>query len=404
MKTEAETGKVLALKRVIDGQLAKYAGDIDALATAIFKNPELGFEERKACDLQVGLLKQWGFEVTSPFAGLDTAYVAVWGKGKPTFCFMGEYDALPDIGHACGHNLICSAAIGAGCALRDVMKRQKIPGRIVIMGTPAEESKGGKLVMIRNGALRGLDAVLEAHPSYRTTPDSGSTAIRRLDVRYFGKAAHAAGSPELGRNALDGVMLLFQGVNAWRQHMTESNRVHGIVTDGGVAPNIIPERAAARFFLRSLDDNDLAEMLVRFRAIARGAALMTGTRLVLKESSTGYKARLPNTPLNEAYIEAAGVAGLKPVIPEKSGRGSSDFGDVSHEAPGAHVYFGIGRQKIASHSVAFREAAGSPYGRRQMLAAANALAAVGYRYFTDADFRRRVAADFRAATAKRKNP
>lgn len=396
--------KAAALKRRIDGKIAGYAAGLGQLAATIFKHPELGFEEHKACALQVDLLKKWGFEVRSPFAGLDTAYLALWGRGRPTFCFMAEYDALPDIGHACGHNLICTAAIGAGSALRDLLEREKLPGRVAIMGTPAEESKGGKLVMIRHGALRGIDAVLEAHPSYRTTPDNGCTAIRRVDVRYAGKAAHAAGSPELGRNALDAVMLLFQGVNAWRQHLVESSRVHGVVSDGGVVPNIIPESAAACFFLRSLDDGDLAEMLVRFRAIARGAALMTGTRLHLRENSTGYKARIPNAPLNEAYVEAAGVAGLKPVIPEKSGRGSSDFGDVSHEVPGAHVYFGIGRQKIASHSVAFREASGSAYGRRQMLAAANALAAVGYRYFTEEDFRRRVAEDFRAATGKRRKP
>jgi amidohydrolase len=381
--------------------LRRYAGEVRDLALAVFRNPELGFEERQACDLQVRLLRRRGFRVASPFAGLATAYKAVWGKGRPAFCFMGEYDALPKIGHACGHNLICAAAIGAGCALREVLERERVPGTIVVMGTPAEESKGGKVVMIRNGALEGIDAVLEAHPSYRTTPDNGCTAIRRVSVSYAGKSSHAAGSPELGRNALDAVMLLFQGVNAWRQHVVETSRIHGIVTEGGVAPNIVPDRAGAVFFLRSLDDRDLAAMIRRFRDIARGAALMTGTRLKLEVGGNGYKSRIPNAPLNQAYIESAAAAGLAPEIPEKSGRGSSDFGDVSHEVPGAHVYFGIGRRVLACHSTDFREAAGSAYGRDQMVRAAEAIAAVGYRYFTNRGFRERVRADFARETRKR---
>ena len=387
-----------SIQKSIRRAVAGYAGEIESIASAIFENPELGFEETMACELQVRFLRESGFRVTSPFASLPTAYKAVWGKGKPKFCFMGEYDALSEIGHACGHNLICGAAIGAGCALRDVLKRKNIPGTVVIMGTPGEESKGGKLVMIENDALKGIDAVLEAHPSYRTIPDNGTTAIQRLVVSYLGKAAHAAGSPELGKNALDAVMLLFQGVNAWRQHITETSRVHGIVTEGGVAPNIVPDNAAAVFFLRSLDDDELAGMIKRFKDIARGAALMTGTRLKLTANSKGYKARIPNAPLNEAYIKAAETAGLNPEIPAQSGRGSSDFGDVSHLVPGAHVYFGIAREVIACHSVDFREAAGTRYARGQMLRAAEALAAAGYQYFVDPDFRKRVKADFAEST------
>jgi amidohydrolase len=381
--------------------MGKYAGDLESLASTIHANPELGFLEKQACGLQVSLLEKWGFRVSSPFAGLSTAYKATWGKGKPVFCFISEYDALPEIGHACGHNLICAAAIGAGCALRDVLKQKNMAGSIIIMGTPAEETKGGKLIMIKNNALKGIDAVMEAHPSYRTTPDSGCTAIQRISVSYAGKSSHSAGSPELGKNALDAVMLLFQGVNAWRQHITETCRVHGIVTEGGVAPNIVPDRGAALFFLRSLDDEELISMTRRFREIARGAALMTGTRLKFTIGKEPYKSRIPNTSLNEAYVEAAGSAGLNPVIPERSGRGSSDFGDVSHQLPGAHVYFGIAKEVVACHSIAFREAAASAYARKQMLRAAEALAAVGYRFFADSHFRKQVKADFKNATSRK---
>ncbi|MCX7591516.1 MAG: M20 family metallopeptidase [Kiritimatiellae bacterium] len=407
MTTETRKGEktpdqknLMAAQNAVRCALRKYAKELESLALSVFRNPELGFEEKQACALQVRLLQSCGFHVISPFAGLATAYKAVWGKGRPAFCFLAEYDALPEIGHACGHNLICGAAIGAGCALRDVLAQRHIPGTIVVIGTPAEESRGGKVIMVRRGAFRGIDAVMEAHPSWRTVPDTGSTAIRRVSVSYVGRATHAAASPELGKNALDAVMLLFQGVNAWRQHLLETSRIHGIVTEGGVAPNIVPSRASAVFFLRALDDAELAAMIKRFRDIARGAALMTGTRLKFTVHGDGYMGRIPNAPLNAAYLEAAAAAGLNPQIPDRSGRASSDFGDVSHVVPGVHVYFGIGRNVLPSHSPEFREAAGSAYGRRQMLRAAEALAVVGYRYFTNAEFRKRVRADFRAKTRK----
>lgn len=384
-----------ALRNRVRTSIARSAKALRELAGQVHRNPELGFQEKKACAWQLKLLKKWGFKVRLPFAGLQTAYKAVRGKGVPVFCFIAEYDALPEIGHACGHNLICAAAIGAGRALAELLEADGLPGTVVVLGTPAEESKGGKVIMIDNGALEDIDAAIEAHPSTRTTPDTGCTAIRRVAATFAGKAAHAAGSPELGRNALDAVMLLFAGVNAWRQHVIESDRIHGIVSDGGVVPNIVPETASCTFFLRSLDDAQLTRMIRRFRDIAKGAALMTGTKLELDEGSRGYKSRRPNPALNEAFVSAAGEAGLRPVIPERGGRGSSDFGDVSHVVPGVHVYFGISKKVIAAHSNAFREAAGSKYAQEQMLRAAEALAVVGYRFMTDEGFRRRVSAGFR---------
>ncbi|MBN1674314.1 MAG: amidohydrolase [Kiritimatiellae bacterium] len=368
----------------------RLAGPLEALATQIHDNPELAFNEKKACAWQVALLKKWTFQVEAPFGGLTTAYRARWGSGRPAFCFIAEYDALPQIGHACGHNLICAAAIGAAIALRDVLKQEKIRGTVVILGTPGEESGGGKLIMIKNGALKAIDAAIEAHPSSRTVPYAGHSAIRSVQVDYTGKASHAAGAPEKGLNALDAVMLLFQGVNAWRQHLVETSRIHGIVTDGGVAPNIIPDHASCLFFLRSMEDDDLTRMIGRFRDIAQGAALMTGTQARIRVAKGGYRSGNPNARLNEFFVQAAAATGLRPEIPEKSGRGSSDFGDVSHEVPGAHVYFRITKNSVAGHSVAFARAAGSAYGKRQMLRAAEAIANVGYRFFTDAAFREQV--------------
>ena len=378
--------------------LARRAAALDALAARVHAHPELGYEETRACAWQIALLRHWRFRVDHPFAGLPTAYRASAGRGRPVFCLMAEYDALPEIGHACGHNLICAAALGAGVALADRLRGERLPGTVVVMGTPAEESQGGKVRMTARGALRGIDAAMMAHPSFRTIADNGCAAITRYDVVFHGRAAHAAGQPEQGLNALDAVLLLFQGINAWRQQLPESSRIHGVVRDGGAAPNIIPERASATFFLRSPDDAVLDAMVARFRDIARGAALMTGTTFHLSPARDAYQSRLPNGPLNEAYREAAAAAGLDVQPTPPTGRASTDFGNVSHRIPGSHVYFGIATTKIPLHSVAFRRAAGTALARARMRRAAEALAAVGYRFFTDAAFRRAVEDDFRRAS------
>lgn len=379
----------------IHAALQKEAADLKQLALDIHARPETGGREAYACRRQVTLLRRWGFRVTTPFAKLPTAYRASYGQGRPVFCLMAEYDALEGLGHGCGHNLIAAAALGAGRALGLAMRAGRIPGTLLVIGTPAEETTGGKVQMISAGALHGVDAALMAHPQWRTTPDGGGTALARYRIKFHGKAAHAAAQPELGRNALDAVMLLFQGVNAWRQHLPETSRVHGIVTDGGAAPNIIPDLAAAYFFLRSTDDAFLRTMRRTFIDIARGAALMTGTRLEVGETDTPYRARRLNRPLNDAYLEYAAALGLNPVIPKVPGRGSTDFGDVSRAIPGAHVYFGIARRKIPAHSVAMRDAAKSAFGLERMLLAAEALAHIGYRFFTEPEFRKNVARDFK---------
>ena len=374
--------------------LNAHADALKDLAMRIHRNPELGYEETQACAWQVALLRKWGFKVATPCAGLKTAYKATLGRGKPAFCLMSEYDALPEIGHACGHNLIAAAALGAGKAVAEVMTSERIPGELVVMGTPAEESRGGKVKMIAAGALKGLEAVMMAHPSWRTVPDTGCSAIKRFRVRFVGQASHAAASPEKARNALDAVMLVFQGVNAWRQQLVETSRIHGVVEEGGVVPNIIPGEASCLFYLRALSDEVLDDMVRRFENIVQGAALMTDTKPVIALWLTAYKTRIANGALNEAYMDAAGRAGLKPFVPEQSSRASSDFGDVSHILPAAHVYYSISRKEIPVHSPQFRKAAGSAYGLTQTLKAAESLALVALRFLTDEAFRNRVREGF----------
>ncbi|MFW6286817.1 MAG: M20/M25/M40 family metallo-hydrolase, partial [Candidatus Sumerlaeota bacterium] len=212
------------------------------MAREIHATPELRFEEKRAASLQAELLRNAGFDVESPYGGFDTAFRARFGKGKPVLAYTSEYDALPDIGHACGHHLIAASSIGAAIVVARQIEEQGADGQVWIIGTPGEEMGGGKVLMLENGAFEDADAVLQAHPADCDATDPGMNGVIRYDVAFRGLEAHAAAAPEEGRNALDGVLLFFQGINAWRQHLPDSSRVHGIVTDGGAAPNIVPAR------------------------------------------------------------------------------------------------------------------------------------------------------------------
>ncbi len=389
------------VQRKIRTAIAAHSDELTDLARRIHANPELGLQEKQACAWHTETLRGWGFEVTTPFAGLETAYHATSGEGGPAFCFMAEYDALPGIGHGCGHNLIGAAAVGAGKALADVLAEENLPGTVVVMGTPAEEGLGGKVKMLAQDALAGIDAVMLAHPRWQTMPDTGCNAITRFRVSFEGRAAHAAAAPEQGRNALDAVMLAFQGINAWRQYLLEECRVHGYVDDGGSMANTIPEHASFIVYLRAATEATLEDMIERLRMIAEGAALMTATTAKVEPWGERYQARIANAPLNEAWLQATKAAGLNPVVPDRPNRASSDFGDVSQRLPAAHVYFGIADEPTPVHSPEFCVAAGADLGMQRMLIAAEALATSGHRYLSDEDFRARVHADYERSVAAR---
>jgi amidohydrolase len=374
--------------------VARRAAALKRLSLRIHAHPEVGYEEKQAAAWIVAQLRQWGFQVEAPVGGVATAFRATVGQGHPTLCLMAEYDALPGLGHACGHNLIATASLGAFAALADAVKRGDIPGTVQLVGTPAEELGGGKVRLVAAGLLKGVDAAFMAHPGSRTTPDPGCAGVLRYRVTFEGREAHAAGDPHKGLNALDGIRLLYAGIDAWRQQLPESSRIHGIVVEGGMAPNIIPGRAVTDFFLRSPDDAVLATMDRRFAGIARGAALMTGTKVKVAPTELPYKTCWPNAGLNETYVEAAEALGLHPVPVSVPDRASTDFGDVSHAVPGSHFSFSISRHDLAGHSPAFREAAATPFAQDRMLLAAQALARVGWRYLTDAALQARVRADY----------
>ncbi len=389
------------INTIISDTVDKHGAELKGLSLKIHKCPELGLEEFNACKWQTDLLRKMGFEVKSPYCGLKTAYFAKSGKSGPVFCFLAEYDALPEIGHACGHNLICSAAIGAGKALAETLRKEKISGTVIVMGTPAEEGKGGKVKILSKNGFDNIDAVMMAHPLYRTQPWHGFLSVERFNVSFHGKSSHAANSPEKGRNALDAAMLFFQGINAWRQHLPESSRIHGIITSGGAAPNIIPDFTSCSFYIRAENEPTMSEMIKRFRDIAKGAALMTGTSCEVKDGGEGYMGGKINKTLNEEYFRVAEELGMEPVRSERGGRASSDFGDVSQLIPGTHVYFGISpRKKTPLHSAKFAEVAKSDYALNAMLKVSKAMAQIGYRFFTDAEFRKEIRADFKRTVEK----
>ncbi|WP_394707050.1 M20 family metallopeptidase [uncultured Desulfobacter sp.] len=362
----------------------------------IHETPELSGEEARACAWQADLLNAWGFFVETGYKGLSTAFNATAGQKGPHVCFMSEYDALPGIGHGCGHNLIAGVALGAGVVLKNLLTHHHSPGRVTVMGTPAEEQRGAKIDLIKAGALKDVDLVLMAHPSDdATAPYAGESGIRQFMVSYTGKTAHAADCPEKGANALDALRLLFNGVDAWRQQLTETSRVHGVIRDGGQAPNIIPDFARAEFYLRDFDLKFLDQMQIRFKNIAKGAALMTDTTLKFSETPNAYKPGIPNDPLNQIFFSFARSAGMQPKWLKPS-RGSSDFGDVTYEVPAMHAYFNITQNNPGAviHSREFAQAAATDFAFSQMKKTALILAQIAWQFLTEQNFRRIVQAAF----------
>lgn len=380
--------------------LKKAEADLSTLSKFLHANPELGLEEWRAASMQVAILRNWGFTVEAPVAGLPTAFRATWGKGRPRFCFMAEYDALPGIGHACGHNLIAASGLGAAFAAKAVMEANSIEGSIVLMGTPGEEGKGGKVDMVAKGAFDDIDACVISHPYDRSSVDDCCLAVSRYTCTYHGVSAHAAQAPEQGLNALDAIIQLFNMVNGWRQSLPESSRVHGIIIKGGDAANIIPDLAEAFFYVRAADEDTHGEMERRFAKIAEAAAFATGTRLELSRGESAYKASLWNRAINEAYMSVGNELGLNVRdLRPYSGRISSDFGDVSQIMPGANIHFGIVERwtrPVPLHSTEFRDAAATPYAFVQAMKAAAAMAQIGVRYIVDPSFKAAVDASYKA--------
>ncbi len=366
----------------------------------IHENPEIGNQEFFASKLLSGILEEAGFEVTRGVAGHETGFVARKGAARPgpAIGYLAEYDALPGLGHACGHNIIGTASVAAGIALSEVI--QETGGEVVVFGTPAEEggpNGSAKGSFVKDGLFEGIDASFMIHPSGKTGLTGPTLAVDPLDFHFYGQAAHAAGSPEQGINALDSVIFLYNGVNALRQQVPADVRIHGIITHGGDAPNIIPDYASARFFIRAATWARCEEVSAKVRKVAEAAALATGASYKIERFQNEVHDFIVNGTLDQIIGEELEQLGEKVDREERKGIGSTDAGNVSHVTPTAHPYIKIGPDSLIAHTHEFRDAAGSPQGEKALLAGAKALALAGYRLLVDQELLKRVKADFELA-------
>ena len=370
------------LKTHVTDAVDQMAEELWGLALEIHANPELAFKEEKAASWLTAFLERQGCRVERGVGGLPTAFRAeVPGTGAgPTIAVMAEYDALPGIGHACSHNVIATAGAGAGAALAVVASRLghgRLPydGRIEVVGTPAEEGGAGKVKLLDAGVFRAVDAALMIHPRCGTQVWRPTLGLMKAKVEYFGTAAHAASWPWRGVNALNAVIALFNSLDAMRQQLRPDARVHGVITNGGQQPNIIPEYTSADFYLRSLDKTYLQEVRRRFEAAAEGAATATGCRVQVTIDSRIHDPLKPNGPM--ATLFERNLARIDfPVDPDdgQAGYGSTDAGNVSHAIPTIHPYIRTSPDGVPGHSREFAEHNATPLARAGMVAAAKALA------------------------------
>ena len=333
------------------------------LSLDVHAHPELNYQEHYSSNALAGFLEKHKFEVERGIGGVETAFRATISGGSgegPTIAVLAEYDALPEIGHGCGHNLIAMAAMGAAIGLQ--ANAAELPGSVVVIGTPAEEGGGGKIRLLEAGVFDGVDATLSSHPfSNRTvipavSPKGESWSLAMVGYRYMyhGRAAHAAAAPEAGINALNAVIHLFTGIDALRQHLRDDVRIHGVITDGGMAPNVVPEFAAANFMLRSRDGRYLSDEVVgKVRQVAEGAAAMTGARLEIEEFYPFYENVQPNLTLAQAVGANAQSLGFRldaPVAGRPGSGASTDFGNVSQVMPAFELRYAVSETPVASHT------------------------------------------------------
>lgn len=357
----------------------------------IHRHPEPAFEEHKALDLLAKLLEDSRFDVKRGVGGLATAFTGEYGLGSshPVIGFIAEYDALPGIGHGCGHNLIGPSSVGAAIALASVLGPRTC--RLKVIGTPAEERGGGKIRLIEAGIFDGIDAAMMVHPSNKTEVIKRSLALIDLEMEFFGKASHAAGAPHMGINALDTVIQTFNNIAALRQHIRPDARIHGIITDGGKAPNIIPDYTSARFLIRSVDQDYTYILLERIKECARGASKATGAKVKFKMDKNILMPFRPNYTMANIFRGHLKSLGIVIGIDEEyKDIGSSDIGNLSQIVPTIHPALAICDHNMAPHSMEFAGAAGSEAGIKGMLLAAKAIALTALDLITRPDLLKRV--------------
>ena len=352
--------------------------ELSALSEAIYRKPELGYEEHFSASLHTEILRRHGFIVETGYLGVETGFRAEYRSGNPgpVICFMAEYDALPVIGHGCGHNMLGATSTGAGILLSKLAGKDG--GTVVVLGTPAEETSGAKVVFADKGAFNDVDVAMIAHPGTGHYRSGSSLALEAIEFRFRGKASHAASEPDKGINALDAVIGTFNLINALRQQTREDARIHGIITAGGTAANVIPEDCSAQFYVRASDKAYLKELVGRVKNCARGASQAAGTEVEMSAYEVGYDNMVTNQTLSALYEQQLRVLGVTEILEPRKTYGSIDTGNVSHVCPAIHPYFPItDDREMAAHTKEFGEATLSSFAVESMMLTAEALALTG---------------------------
>lgn len=355
------------MKNKVMALVDEIAPELNELSLEIFNNPELGYEEYKACKLHTDILRKYGFTVEKNFSGVETGFKAVYKGEKDgiTVAYMAEYDALPGIGHGCGHNLLGSVSTGAGIVLKQII--DEIGGTVIVFGTPAEETSGAKVTYVENHEFDDVNIAMMAHPGSDYTKSGTSLALEPIQFEFFGKTAHAAAAPEKGINALDAAIQTFNSVNALREHMKSDSRVHGVIIEGGKAANIVPDYAKVQYYVRSTSKTYNLELLEKVKNCAQGAALATGAKLKITKFEFTYDNMVTNQILssifNDKIYEVAGIVMNEP----SKNTGSIDAGQVSQVCPTIHPYFDITNDKsIAAHTRELANSTLTDYAKQQM--------------------------------------
>lgn len=355
------------MKEKVINLINKLTPELNELSLEIYKNPELGYEEFIACQLHTELLSKYGFNVEKNFSGVETGFKAVYKSEKPgpVISYMAEYDALPGIGHGCGHNLLGTVSTGAGIILKQII--DEIGGTVIVFGTPAEETSGAKVTYVENHEFDDVDIAMMAHPYNEYIKSGTSLALEPVQFEFFGKAAHAASAPQKGINALDAAIQTFNSINALREHINSDSRVHGVILDGGKAANVVPDYTKSQFYVRSTSKTYNSELLEKIKNCARGAALATGCELKISKYEFNYDNLVTNHTLDNLFsdkiLELTGVV----MSPPNKGAGSVDAGQVSQVCPTIHPYFDITKDtSIAAHTREMADSTITEYAREQM--------------------------------------
>lgn len=377
-------------KRQLLDEINNLSAQMKEIASAIFAEPELGYQEFKSSARLADFLEANGFKVERGILDMPTAFHAVYGSGEgPQVAYLAEFDALPVLGHACGHNLFGMASCAAAVALA----RHLPAGTVHVFGTPAEEGNvrnaGGKVPMADAGLFDHMDAVIAAHAEGRTILKQQLISRANLEMDFKGKAAHAAGAPEKGINAMDAAALAVMGINSLRQHMTHDVRIHGLLTDTGTSINTIPEFARLRYGVRARKPETLNKAIERVVNCARCCAEALGCQFSYRHSAHPYYTMRHNMPLLHAFAANLDLLG-ESYIEEVSSSYSTDMGNVSFKAPSIHPYISIGGAHLVGHTPAFAEACNGEGGFNGMLLATRAMALTGFDVLTSEELRKNV--------------